>query len=237
MKLKKRIILSLSFLCAASLFAVIGSVGGRLYKSTSAKEDDIKTVIIDSGHGGYDGGAVAEDGTVEKNINLMIALKLKDIFEFNGYRVVMTRTEDVDTDDSDSDKYSKKDDLENRLALMKKYPDSIFLSIHLNKFTSTKASGAQVFYAPDFEEAKELGACIQKSLKDLIQNDNNRVIKKGTKSTYLLYNAKIPAVIIECGFISNLNELKMLKNEEYQSKLAFAIFCGTENYFSETKGR
>ena len=84
MKLKKRIILSLSFLCAASLFAVIGSVGGRLYKSTSAKEDDIKTVIIDSGHGGYDGGAVAEDGTVEKNINLMIALKLKDIFEFNG---------------------------------------------------------------------------------------------------------------------------------------------------------
>lgn len=237
MKLKKRIILSLSFLAISGILAVFGSLSGRFYKKTSAKNADIKTVIIDSGHGGYDGGAVAEDGTVEKNINLMIALKLRDIFEFNGFRVVMTRTEDVDTDNLNSGKYSKKGDLENRLALMKENPDSIFLSIHLNKFTSTKASGAQVFYAPDFEEAKVLGTCIQKSIKDLIQNDNSRVIKKGTKSTYLLYNAKVPAVIIECGFISNLNELKMLKTEEYQSKLAFAIFCGTEKYYSEMKGR
>lgn len=222
-----------------AVICVLCSVFTVVSKTSSSKveNDTRKTVIIDPGHGGYDGGAVAQDGTVEKNINLAISLKLKDQLEFGGYKTVMTRSSDVDTDESDSDKYNKKSDLETRLALMKKYPNAIYVSIHLNKFTASSAKGAQVFYSPDFKEAANLGNCIQNSISSKLQKDNERVIKKGTKSTYLLYNAKVPAVIVECGFISNISELKKLKSEEYQSQMAFAVYSGINDYFSDKKER
>ena len=117
--------------------AVSGSVMGRR-----------PTVILDAGHGGFDGGAVASDGTVEKEINLKIALKLKEFLRLGGYEVVMTRDSDVSTDDVETDKIAarKKSDLKNRLKLMKDYPDAVFVSIHLNKFTTSAAAGSQVFY-------------------------------------------------------------------------------------------
>ena len=116
--------------------AVSGSVMGR------------PTVILDAGHGGFDGGAVAPDGTVEKEINLKIALKLKEFLRLGGYEVVMTRDSDVSTDDVETDKIAarKKSDLKNRLKLMKDYPDAVFVSIHLNKFTTSAAAGSQVLY-------------------------------------------------------------------------------------------
>lgn len=223
----------LAIICVlCSVFTVISKTS-----SSNIIKGEEKTVIIDPGHGGYDGGAVAEDGTVEKNINLAISLRLRDFLEFEGYKTVMTRSTDVDTDDPDSEKYNKKNDLEARLELMRKYPDAIYVSIHLNKFTSSAAHGAQVFYSPGFKEAEELGESIQSSVSSKLQNDNSRAIKKGTKSTYLLYNAKIPAVIVECGFISNEYELKKLKSEEYQSQMAFAVFCGIQDYYSNKKER
>lgn len=103
------------------------------------------------------------------------------------------------------------------------------MSIHLNKFTTSSANGAQVFYSPNNPKSMNLGLSVQTSLKNLLQPGNERAIKKATKSTYLLYKAKIPAIIVECGFLSNKEECELLKKEEYQSKLAFAIFGGILN--------
>ena len=193
-----------------------------------------KTIIIDAGHGGFDGGAVANDGTPEKDINLQIAIKLSEFLKLHGYEVVMTRTEDTGTesDSSASIAERKKSDMKERLRIINENEDAIFVSIHLNKFTTSSAVGAQVFYSTNHPDSKVLGQAVQQTVKVLLQPDNERTIKKGTKSTYLLYNAKIPAVIVECGFLSNSRELELLKTEEYQSKMAFAIFCGITNYRS-----
>ena len=195
---------------------------------TQAKVYQDKVIIIDAGHGGFDGGAVADDGTVEKNINLSIALKLGKMLSLHGYKVIYTRTEDTGTEDDSSleIKNRKKSDLNNRLELMKKYPNGIFVSVHLNKFTSGSAVGAQVFYSPAFDEARYISQSIQESIKAILQTANDRVIKKGTKSTYLLHNAHIPSIIVECGFLSNADELQKLKNEDYQNQMAFSIFNG-----------
>ncbi len=201
-------------------------------KSVSAGVGQIKKVIIDAGHGGFDGGAVADDGTPEKDINLAIAQKLAAILRFNGYTVIMTRTEDTgtDTDSAGSIASRKKSDMRERLRIMSENPDAIFVSIHLNKFTTSSAKGTQVFYSPNVTESKELGLSVQTSVKNLLQPENNRTIKQGTKSTYLLHNAKIPAVIVECGFLSNPAELGKLKTDEYRSQMAFAIFVGIEEF-------
>lgn len=144
----------------------------------------------------------------------------------------MTRDSDVSTDDVETDKIAarKKSDLKNRLKLMKDYPDAVFVSIHLNKFTTSAAAGSQVFYGTGREESKKLGEDIQKAIVRLLQPENTRVNKKATSSTYILYIATLPAVLVECGFLINTAELKRLKTEEYQNKMAFSIFCGIMDY-------
>lgn len=224
-------------LCAVTVCAAASA--GITYKekeaSVTVPAEERQTIILDAGHGGFDGGAVANDGTVEKDINLAIATVLADFLRTGGYEVIMTRDSDVSTDSEDSSKISsrKKSDMRNRLELIKKYPDSVFVSIHLNKFTTSAASGSQVFYGPKCEESKPLGEYIQSSIIRLLQPQNKRVNKQATSSTYLLYNAPVPAVLVECGFLSNTAELERLKDESYQKKMAFCIFCGIEDYFSE----
>ena len=191
--------------------------------------------MANSAHGGFDGGAVAKDGTVEKDINLKICLKLASLLKSSGYNVILTREADVSTDDVETDKIPsrKKSDLRNRLKLMKDFPNSVFVSIHLNKFTTAAASGAQIFYSEKEEESKILAEDIRKSIVSMLQKDNTRVNKKSTSSTYILHNATVPAVLVECGFLSNSEELKKLKNSEYQNQMAFTIFCGITKYFSK----
>ena len=198
--------------CAVLICATASA--GITYKekeaSVTVPAEERRVIILDAGHGGFDGGAVANDGTVEKDINLAIATVLADFLSSR-----------------------KKSDMRNRLELIKKYPDSVFVSIHLNKFTTSAASGSQVFYGPKCEESKPLGEYIQSSIIRLLQPQNKRVNKQATSSTYLLYNAPVPAVLVECGFLSNTAELERLKDESYQKKMAFCIFCGIEDYFSE----
>ncbi len=190
------------------------------------------SVIIDAGHGGFDGGAVAKDGTVEKDINLQISLKVSQMLKYNGYDVIMTRDGDTGTEDDENAAIAsrKKSDLSNRLSLMKNNPDAIYVSIHLNKFTTSAASGAQVFYTKNYDEARLLAESVQSKIIELIQPENTRVVKQGTSSTYLLKNAAVPAIIVECGFLSNHLELEKLKTEDYQSQMAFAIVCGITNF-------
>lgn len=189
-------------------------------------------IILDAGHGGFDGGAVAPDGTVEKDINLNITLFVAQFLRQGGFEVILTRTNDVSTDDVETDKIitKKKSDLKNRLNLMKNHKGAVFVSIHLNKFTTSAASGSQVFYSKG-KQSEKLGECIQKSIVNQLQPENTRVNKQATSSTYLLYNATVPAVLVECGFLSNKAELKKLKTKDYQQKMAFSIYCGILEYF------
>lgn len=235
MKIKNKISTILVLLMIVVLIAYLGNTcfTGSVY--TLAQVKSIPQIIIDAGHGGFDGGAVAQDGTVEKNINLKISETLSNMLEVSGYEVIKTREDDNSTEDNSNEKISsrKKSDLKNRLELMKKYPDAVFVSIHLNKFTTSSAKGSQVFYSDNVLGSDDLGESIQSSIITLLQPENTRVIKKSTSATYLLHNARVPAVIVECGFLSNKNELELLKNEEYQNKMAFCIFCGINNYFSK----
>ena len=235
-KLRYKIFLRCGLAMIAAVCVCAGAVfNNKNTKSVTASADvtDKRTIIIDAGHGGFDGGAVADDGTTEKDINLSISLTLYKFLKQNGFCVIMTRMDDTSTEDTGEAKISskKKSDLNNRLKLMNDYPESVFVSIHLNKFTTSAASGSQVFYS-DSEKAKELGEYIQKSIVNLIEPDNLRVNKKAGSSTFLLYNATVPAVIVECGFLSNKQELLLLKTKDYQDKLAFCIYCGIAEYFA-----
>lgn len=193
--------------------------------------------MANSAHGGFDGGAVASDGTLEKDINLNITLKTAFFLEQSGYEVILTRESDVSTDDLSDEAIAvrKKDDLKHRLDLMTQNKDAIFVSIHLNKFTTSAANGSQVFYSGNDERSRTLADNVQTSIVSLLQPSNKRVNKKATSSTYILHNATIPAILVECGFLSNSAELKLLKDENYQNKMAFSIYCGITEYLKNSK--
>ncbi len=203
-------------------------------QTVSAGYESNTVIIIDPGHGGFDGGAVAPDGTVEKDINLGIANNLALMLKASGYDVIMTRTTDTGTEDDENTTIDRRkvSDLQNRLKLINSYEDAAFVSVHLNKFTTSSANGAQVFYSKNHARSSDLGQSIQESIVGTLQPENTRVIKQATKSTYLLHNAKIPAVIVECGFLSNAKELQKLKDENYQKQMSHAIFCGIINYLN-----
>lgn len=224
-----------AFLCLL-LTLVIGYVSVNNSKhigvSTSTPVTNIRRVIIDAGHGGFDGGAVASDGTIEKDLNLAIALKLDVVLRSLGFETILVRSEDVSTASGGDATHSQKvNDIKNRLKLTEKYKDAIFVSIHMNKYSTSQPHGAQVFHAK-VDGSKELAECIQSALREYVQPDNKRVVKMTTKDIYLLNNAVIPSVIAECGFLSNASDLKSLKDEGYQLKTALAISSGIVDYFT-----
>lgn len=232
MEIFKRFIPQIIVLSVVCLIASFGYVKSGVINANSTPINT-KTIILDAGHGGFDGGATAADGTIEKDINLLIAQKMCSFLRFNGYEVIMTRDSDTGTEDDESLSIQKrkKSDLSNRLRLMKDNKNAIFVSVHLNKFTTSAASGAQVFYTKNYDEAYTLANCVQSSIKSMIQPENARVVKQGTSSTYLLKNAQVPAIIVECGFLSNKQELEKLKDEQYQSQMAFAIVSGIMDFY------
>ncbi len=229
--MKKQFLGAVAAVLALSVaFTILINITEAIKRASSNKLDNRTTIIIDAGHGGFDGGAVAADGTPEKDINLQIAKYLRDFLELNNFHVVMTREEDVSTESDNGKENKKTSDLYNRLQLMSKYEDAIFVSVHLNKFTSTSVSGAQTFYSQNCDGSEALAQSIHNRVVSLLQPDNPREIKRGTKSIYLLRNATCPAVIVECGFLSNKTELEKLKDEKYQRMMAFCVFCGIMDY-------
>ncbi len=199
-------------------------------------QEYLKSIVLaNSAHGGFDGGAVAYDGTVEKDINLPIALKLQATLSFFGYNTVMVRTEDVAVNDTNDRGISAKvSDIKNRVELMKRYPNAIFVSIHMNKYQTTQPHGAQVFHSK-IGDSEHLAKLIQSSITTQVQTDNKRVVKQTTKDIYLLYHATVPSVIVECGFLSNLDDLSNFKSSEYQSRIAFSIADGIIKYYKYYK--
>lgn len=190
------------------------------------------TIVIDSGHGGEDGGASSKDGTLEKDINLSIAKKLEKLVSVSGLKTKMTRNSDISIYDENSTTVRKKkvSDLNNRLKIFNSSKNNIVISIHQNKFTDEKYYGTQIFYSNNDPKSKEIAENIKKSVVSLIQPDNTREIKPANKNIFILHNAKVPAVIVECGFLSNVKECEKLKSQDYQKQLAFAIYCGLLEY-------
>ena len=236
MLVKRKI--SLKITVYSLVILIIGTAGAIFVKEpfllfTNGKSNPPKTVIVDAGHGGFDGGAIVGD-VLEKDINLKIANSLSNMLRASGFKVICTRTDDSSTESDPTATIAarKRSDLNNRLEILKQNPDAIFISIHLNKFSSPSAKGAQMFYAPKNEKAQKLAECLKNSVKDLLQPENHRTVKSGTKSTFLLYHSPIPAVIAECGFMSNGNEFSLLQNEKYQREMAFSLLCGILKYFN-----
>ncbi len=212
--------------------------GGLLYLSVGEEPDAVtaaaapqKTVVIDAGHGGEDSGAVA-NGLSEKDINLSIAKQLKEYLEISGYTVIMTRTEDKAIYDSSAGTVREKkvSDMEKRRDIINSDENNILISIHQNKFEQPKYSGAQMFYSGNDPASERLAQCIKNSVTSLLQPENRRECKKDEGSIYILKTARVPAVIVECGFLSNPEEAKKLSDEGYRRKMAFAVCCGFLDY-------
>ena len=237
-KIKIKFILSLSLIFIFSTL-IIGTkyVIKKTAVDASAGSSSFKTVIIDAGHGGPDGGTSGDDGTLEKDLNLQIAHKLNDILQSMGIETVMTRTEDISIHDDTAEtiRQKKVSDLKNRLSIINNTDDAIFVSIHQNHFSSSKYSGTQVFYSKNNPLSKNLAESIRLPIVSYLQSSNTREIKKSGSEIYLLNNAQAPAVMVECGFLSNWAETQKLKDEEYQQKLAFIIAIGIADYFINTE--
>ncbi|KXZ39018.1 N-acetylmuramoyl-L-alanine amidase [Alkalithermobacter thermoalcaliphilus JW-YL-7 = DSM 7308] len=191
-----------------------------------------KVIILDAGHGDLDTGAVGENNTFEKDINLQIVLKLRTLLEESGALVILTREKDqrlYDKAQTIREKYLE--DLRNRKQLIKDSKADLLISIHLNSFPQKKYYGAQVFYPKSDKKSKEIAQFIQEELRRVLDKENKRNIKP-RDNIYLLENNNIPSVLIECGFLSNEREAELLKTDSYQDKIAWAIYIGIQKYFS-----
>lgn len=212
---------------------VISSLGNTL--TVGGGMGTVPIVIVDAGHGAFDGGAEGPGGTVEKDINLPIALKVRDLLHLYGFQVLMTREADVSTSDDGLGSLSerKTSDILNRFALIKAHPDSIFLSIHQNKFPDSSSRGAQMFYGPKSPQSEQIAGILQKNFAAMLQPGNTREPKKGEDSVYLLYYSPAPAVLVECGFLSNPEDEALLRTDAYQDKIAFVIAGSLLEYIEQ----
>lgn len=209
------------YICLFTFLAGFLGVYAKLSKKDIGFNGNL--IIIDAGHGGIDSGAVGKNGSLEKDINLKLALKLKTAFENKGYRIILTRETDELYSEDKNIKNKKRADTKYRLNTSEKNPGALFLSIHMNHFTDPDVKGAQVFFSPENNNSKILAEIIQKEIKNTADNSNTRVIKEAYPSIYIMKHISNPAVLIECGFISNGEEEMLLNSEEYQNKLVKAI--------------
>ena len=193
-----------------------------------------KTIVIDAGHGKPDEGAESRSGTTEAETNLKIALKLQNLLEQSGCSVILTRSDENGIYDIDSKTLRQKkiSDIRNRVKIGNESFANAFVSIHLNKIPQQQYDGWQTFYNDQNSEGQKLAVSIQKNLNDAIQRENNRVAKS-IENIYIVKHVEIPMTIVECGFLSNPEEEKMLLDDEYQNKLAWGIYNGIIDYFYE----
>lgn len=200
--------------------------------NTFAIDNSDKVILIDPGHGGIDGGAQSKTGTIEKDINLQIALKLRDNLEEKGYKVYMTRDEDEALyQKGNTVKEKKREDLNRRVEMKKETECDIFVSIHQNMFPQSKCYGAQVWYASN-DNSYNLATVVQDSIKESVKDNNKRVAKPAAEA-YLILRDKYEAasILVECGFLSNPDEEAKLKSDEHQNLIVEGISGGIDKYF------
>ena len=212
-------------------FILLAVGGSRVVTvmSENAPVSSQKTVIIDAGHGGEDGGATSCTGVLESQFNLEISQKLNDLLNLLGVDTLMIRTTDCSIYTQGNTIAQKKiSDLKERVRIANSTPNVTLLSIHQNHFSDERYSGAQVFYAPTVD-SMELAKTLQSNFKQTVNPDSNRQIKKA-EHVYLMQHVTCPAVLIECGFISNSHEERLLRDPSYQQKLCGVIACTVSQY-------
>ncbi len=219
--------MSLCLLAAAFILAKQGAV---LVQSEKTAREKI-CIVVDAGHGGSDPGKVGINGALEKDINLSIALKLKDLLEQREISVVLTRDSDAGLSPADATN-KKAADMQKRCQMITDANPAFTVSIHQNSYTTEDIKGAQVFYYGQSENGKRLADVLQEHLISEVDPQNTRVAK-ANESYYLLKKTPTPTVIVECGFLSNQSEADLLLTEDYQSKLAHAIYLGILSYLEE----
>ncbi len=231
----------LFFLCATLLSLLTAYFTGALsphplplpIKDTvTASVTAQMTVILDAGHGGEDGGTSSAEGLVEKDVNLKLALLLRDLLEANGIKVVMSREEDKLLYDRTVNYQGRKKKLDfaARLKLIEETPNALLVSIHMNAFSDPRYSGLQVWYSQNNSRSVLLADLIQSQNKAMLQPENNRKTKGAGSTIYLLDKAKCPAVLVECGFLSNPAEAARFETAEYRQKVAFMLFCAVTEF-------
>lgn len=212
---------------ALLVVAVYGVESRETLKQTEGKW----VVAIDPGHGGFDPGKVGVSGSLEKEINLAISFKVRKKLEKRGIQVVMTRTTD-DAICKPEDRNKKTTDMRNRVEIVNVSNAAVAVSIHQNSFTDSNSRGAQVFYYTGSEEGEKLAKILQTKIKEKIGDDNRRM-EKANSDYYVLRKVKCPVVIVECGFLSNPAEETLLKEEDYQEKMADGIAEGILQFLIE----
>ena len=210
-------------LCAAALIFAARRLSGA--DSEPASAGVIRTVLIDAGHGGIDGGASGTTGVLEKDLNLEIASRIDTLLRLCGVNCKMTRTEDEMLSLPGAAGNAKGRDIRSRMMLAREAQDPLLVSIHMNSFPQQQYSGLQVFYGASHPLSRRVAQAVQSRYTELIRPDNGREIKPAHAAIYMLYHADFPAVLIECGFLSNPEEEAALKTGEYQIKLAGCIAC------------
>lgn len=216
-----KIVLIVALLAAAAVFVKIFVSNGGL--KPVINQNSRSTLVLDAGHGGIDGGAISDSGLKESDINLQIALKTEALVRFLGIDTVMTR--ETDTDNSDNKAYSEHDNLVQRVKLANSTENAVLISIHQNKFPSAVVSGAEVMYS-DNDDSKALGLLTQDNLVSLLDSSNRRVARPAPKELLLTSSVECPTILVECGFMSNPQEVQKLASNDYQLKLA-AILAGS----------
>lgn len=236
------VVLLITVYAVTRFFGLINKEGSENHEKYGDKQDktaeDIEgkvTIVLDAGHGGVDPGKVGVNGLLEKDINLQIVMKLKEALEKDetmGLKVVLTRDEDMGYyDENDSNK--KRADMNKRCEIINEESPDLVISIHQNSYHSSAVKGAQVFYYEKSEKGKILANKIQGSLVKELAGENKGRVEKANDSYYLILNVKCPAVIVECGFLSNESEAKLLGDGEYQDKITKAIIDGIKEYLQQ----
>ena len=224
--------------CMAGIFAFL-AVCARVTDSavpTSAEASERPVIVLDAGHGGLDSGAVGKSGVLEKDVNLSVVKHLQQLLELSGFRTVLTRDEDISIYDPGVEgiRNQKLSDMDNRLEIVQKYPDSIFLCIHQNNYTDPQYFGAQMFYNDNNPDNRTLAQIMQNRFAAL-QTGNDREIKLSGNELFLLKSNPNPSLMIECGFLSNPDEEQKLATDEYRQQVAFTIWGGVLEFIEATE--
>lgn len=240
---------TLQYLIFAILFAGTALLIGKpAFESTAAllqpdaiptaAEEDVRLprLIVDPGHGGEDGGASVGD-TLEKNLNLQVSLCLSDFCALFGYETALTRQEDILLYDhygdlTDYTGHKKTYDLKNRLRMAEESGADLYVGIHMNKFPLSQYRGLQVYYAPSAAGGERAASLVQSYAKQYLSPENNREIKRADDNIYILHRITIPAILVECGFLSNPEERELLQTPSYQSRLSAALFSAVAEYLT-----
>lgn len=233
---------NLFYLIVFIIYFLIALILGNIFVNVPKQVMNIPNfntpaVIIDAGHGGEDGGAIGIDGiTLEKDINLSIAKKLNDALRNMSISTFMVREEDraiyKSTNIRKTLRQKKVEDLQNRVALANSNNGNILVSIHQNKFTDESLTGTQIFYSGNNKNSATLANFVKEEFTGAINEQNCRENKKSSKKIYLLKKATVPAIIVECGFMSNKEELRKLTSEDYQNTIAESISKGIKKFLN-----